>query len=138
MSSSKAPVAKAEPRIGHNGGPPLLEEPLVVGPSKAWYLLDCGNTHGYELIAAGELESYLDGRSRRITMQSIKDYIARRLAATSAATAKPHEAMPAQPPTTLAPPRAPRHPRRAAGAAARHDLRTRGESSPATDDRCST
>jgi excisionase family DNA binding protein len=76
--------------IGHNGGPPLQEvEPLVVGPRIAWYLLGCGNTHGYELIAAGELESYLDGRSRRITMRSIKAYIARRLATNRATTAAP-------------------------------------------------
>jgi excisionase family DNA binding protein len=74
--------------IGHNGGPPLQEvEPLVVGPRVAWHLLGCGNTHGYELIAAGELESYLDGRSRRITMRSIKAYIARRLAADRATSA---------------------------------------------------
>jgi excisionase family DNA binding protein len=63
-------------------GPPIHEvEPLAVRPSIAWRLLDCGNTHGYELLAAGELESYRDGRSRRITMRSIKAYIARQLTA---------------------------------------------------------
>lgn len=55
--------------------------PLVVKPKTAWKMLGCGNTHGYELIAAGELESYKDGRSRKITIESIKRYVARRLAA---------------------------------------------------------
>ena len=54
-------------------------EPLVVKPKVAWKMLACGNTRGYELLAAGELESFLDGRSRKITLQSIRDYIARRL-----------------------------------------------------------
>jgi hypothetical protein len=43
-------------------------------------MLDCGNTRLYELINAGALKSYLDGRSRKITVESIRGYIARRLA----------------------------------------------------------
>jgi len=54
-------------------------EPLLVKPKVAWKLLGCGNTRGYELLAAGELESFLDGRSRKITMASIHRFIARRL-----------------------------------------------------------
>ena len=30
--------------------------PLVVKPREAWQMLGCGNTRGYELLAAGELE----------------------------------------------------------------------------------
>jgi hypothetical protein len=56
-------------------------EPLVVKPKTAWRMLGCGNTHGYALLAAGELESFKDGHSRKITVASIKAYIARRLAA---------------------------------------------------------
>ncbi len=37
-------------------------EPLVVKPRDAWQMLGCGNTRGYELLAAGELDSFLDGR----------------------------------------------------------------------------
>jgi hypothetical protein len=48
-------------------------------PGKA--LLDCGNTRLYELLNSEELESYLGGRSRKITVSSIKAHIARRLAA---------------------------------------------------------
>jgi excisionase family DNA binding protein len=69
--------------------PPLSDKgnpPLVVSPREAWRLLACGNTRGYALLAAGELESYLDGRSRRITMRSIHRYIAERLAETNGST----------------------------------------------------
>jgi excisionase family DNA binding protein len=55
-------------------------QPLVVRPRVAWRLLDCGNAYGYRLIAAGELESYRDGRARKITVKSIHHYIMRRLA----------------------------------------------------------
>jgi hypothetical protein len=53
--------------------------PLVVKPKIAWKMLACSNTRGYELLNAGELESFLDGRSRKITVDSIHRYIARRL-----------------------------------------------------------
>jgi hypothetical protein len=56
--------------------------PLVVKPKVAWRLLDCSNTRGYELLAAGELQSFKDGRSRKISVESIHRYIARRLALT--------------------------------------------------------
>lgn len=54
--------------------------PLVVKPKTAWKMLACSNTRGYELLNAGELESFLDGRSRKITVELIRRYIARRLA----------------------------------------------------------
>jgi hypothetical protein len=60
-------------------------EPLAVKPAGAWVMLTCSNTHGYELLAAGELDSYLDGRSRKITVESIHRYISRRLAASTPA-----------------------------------------------------
>jgi excisionase family DNA binding protein len=53
--------------------------PLIVKPREASRLLACGNTRLYELIAAGELQSFLDGRSRKITVDSIHRYIARRI-----------------------------------------------------------
>jgi hypothetical protein len=54
--------------------------PLVVKPKEARCMLACGNTRLYELLTAKELESFLDGRSRKITVESIRRYIARRLA----------------------------------------------------------
>lgn len=59
-------------------------EPLVIKPREAWRMLACGNTRGYQLLATGELDSFLDGRSRKITVSSIHAYIARKLAATRA------------------------------------------------------
>jgi hypothetical protein len=56
------------------------DDRLVVSPRSAWHMLDIGNTHGYELLKADELESYLDGRARKITVRSIRRYIERRLA----------------------------------------------------------
>ena len=72
----------ADPTLPH---PPVIPaddhlDPLVVRPRVAWRLLDCGNAYGYRLIAAGELETYRDGRARKITVNSIHRYIERRLA----------------------------------------------------------
>jgi hypothetical protein len=64
----------------HSTGLSDCEGALVVKPKVAWRLLACSNTRGYELLAAGELESFLDGRSRKITVESIRRYITRRLA----------------------------------------------------------
>jgi excisionase family DNA binding protein len=52
---------------------------LVVSPQRACHLLDCGTTHLYELLGKGELSSMLDGRSRKITVESINRYIEKRL-----------------------------------------------------------
>jgi excisionase family DNA binding protein len=79
MSISSTGFSKDErrgPRVEINGF-----EPLVVKPRIAWRLLGCSNTYGYELLAAGELESFKDGKSRKITMASIKARIARQLEA---------------------------------------------------------
>jgi hypothetical protein len=60
---------------------PDHDEALVVSPRRARRMLDCGNTRLYELISARELESFKDGKSRKITIASIKSYIARRIEA---------------------------------------------------------
>jgi hypothetical protein len=57
------------------------DEPLVVSPRRARCMLDCGTTRLYELLAAQELTSYKDGKSRKITVASIEKYITRRIAA---------------------------------------------------------
>jgi hypothetical protein len=62
------------------GSPAQSDVALVVKPRIAWKMLACSNTRGYELLNAGELESFLDGRSRKITIESIRRYVARRLA----------------------------------------------------------
>jgi hypothetical protein len=56
--------------------------PLVVKPKAACRMLGCGNTRLYELLNARELDSFLDGRTRKITTASIRLYIEKRLALT--------------------------------------------------------
>jgi hypothetical protein len=58
---------------------PLLGEPLVVSPAEAQRLLDVGPAHFYDTVLP-ELESYKDGKARRITLRSIKARIERKLA----------------------------------------------------------
>jgi hypothetical protein len=48
------------------------DERLVVSPKTACLMLDVGVTRLYQLLDAGELESFLDGNRRRITVASIK------------------------------------------------------------------
>ena len=57
--------------------------PLAVSPQEAGRLLGLGLSRIYKLLRAGELESYEDGRARRIPMASIHAHIARRLAASA-------------------------------------------------------
>jgi excisionase family DNA binding protein len=56
-------------------------EPLAVSPRQACRLLDIGITRLYQLIANRELDAYRDGRSRKITMESIRSRQARLIAA---------------------------------------------------------
>jgi excisionase family DNA binding protein len=56
---------------------PEVQPPLAVSPGKAAELLDCSRGTIYNLLARGELPSFLVGKSRRIKLQSIHDYITR-------------------------------------------------------------
>jgi excisionase family DNA binding protein len=55
-------------------------EPLLASPKEACALLNCGLTRLYQLLHDGELESYLDGGARKITMASIHGRVARLIA----------------------------------------------------------
>jgi excisionase family DNA binding protein len=55
--------------------------PLAVPPREASRLLSIGQSTLYALLRAGELHSFRIGNSRRISVQSIADYMARQLAA---------------------------------------------------------
>jgi len=52
---------------------------LVATVNETMAALKVGRGKLYELLAAGELESYLQGSSRRITWRSIASYLERRL-----------------------------------------------------------
>ena len=56
-----------------------LPKPLAVPPRLACQLLSVGLTRLYELLNAGELDSFHIGRARRITTASIRAYIDRQL-----------------------------------------------------------
>jgi excisionase family DNA binding protein len=66
-------------------------EPLAVTPRQACTLLSIGNTRLYELIGTGQLDSYLEGRARRITMESIQRRVALKLAEAGAASPRREE-----------------------------------------------
>jgi hypothetical protein len=59
--------------LGHLG-------PLVVKPRDARQMLSCSHKKLYELLAKGEIQSFKDGASRKIVVESIRQYIARGLA----------------------------------------------------------
>jgi hypothetical protein len=63
-------------RIRH----PIEVAPLAVSPRQACQMLSVGLTRMYQLLNANELDSFLLGRSRRITTASIYKLIDRRLA----------------------------------------------------------
>jgi hypothetical protein len=54
-------------------------EPYVVTTDEAMRLGGWGRTRLYGLINSGELESFLDGRIRRITTASIREHIRKKL-----------------------------------------------------------
>ena len=56
-----------------------VDEPLVVSPRRAQQMLDIGHSRLYELLSAKELRSFKDGKSRKIIVASIREYIARKL-----------------------------------------------------------
>jgi hypothetical protein len=58
-------------------------DPLVVKPKVACRILCCGTTRLYALLEAGQLESFRDGRSRKITLASIHGYVSSKLAQNS-------------------------------------------------------
>lgn len=54
-------------------------EPIAIPPKDAFAAIGVGVTKGYELLNAGELESFTVGRARRVTTASIKAFVARQL-----------------------------------------------------------
>ena len=54
-------------------------KPIAIPPKDAFAAIGVGVTNGYELINAGELESFRVGRARRVTTASLEAYVARQL-----------------------------------------------------------
>src|SRR5262245_58243845 len=76
MSSMSTGLSRREKRAQ----PSLSVAPLAVPPREAARLLSVSLTRLYELMRAGELVSYRDGRARRITTASIHQRMARQIA----------------------------------------------------------
>lgn len=70
--------------------------PVVVSPQVAARLLDVSMDYMNKLLRKGVLESYKESTRRKVTVASIEEYVARRLAESapkgrSAANLRPHE-----------------------------------------------
>jgi hypothetical protein len=60
-----------------------FETPLVASPNQAMRAIQVLRRKLYELVNTGELESYAECKSRRVTVKSINDYIECRTGSTS-------------------------------------------------------
>jgi excisionase family DNA binding protein len=61
--------------------PESTTDVLVASPNQAMQKLLISRATLYQLINSGDLESYTQGKARRITVRSINAYVERRLAA---------------------------------------------------------
>ena len=61
--------------------PESITDVLVASPNQAMQKLLISRATLYQLINSGDLESYTQGKARRITVRSINAYVERRLAA---------------------------------------------------------
>jgi excisionase family DNA binding protein len=66
-----------------------FDVPLVASPNQTMKAIQVSRKKLYDLINSGELESYKEGKSRRITVKSINEYIERRLAVEAARRDRP-------------------------------------------------
>jgi excisionase family DNA binding protein len=55
-------------------------QPLVTSVNGACAILHKSRDKVYDLIKSGEIESYLDGDSRRITIRSLEAYVQKKVA----------------------------------------------------------
>ena len=75
VKSESKSESKSEPR----SRPKPTVEPLVVRPCVARAMLgNCSQDEIYRKLKKGDLQSYLDGRRRLITVESIKQDIVRK------------------------------------------------------------
>ena len=70
---------RAALRLARQESQIVVAERLCVRPRIAEELLSIGHKQLYELLGRGELESFKEGKARKITLASIEAYIARKL-----------------------------------------------------------
>jgi excisionase family DNA binding protein len=63
-----------------------FDEVVILGVTfkQGCKIIGVGATRGYELINAGEIESYRDGKSRKLVFASLKAYVERQVLAEAA------------------------------------------------------
>jgi len=81
MSICSTGLSRTEKKGGRLGAREPLPEPFAVRTRVAAHLLSCGMTRLWQLIGAGELETFRDGRARRVVTASIRRYVANRIEA---------------------------------------------------------
>jgi excisionase family DNA binding protein len=81
MSQLSTGLSRQEKRASAGKPVTVDKAPLAVTPREASRLLSTGITHIYDLLRAGKLQGFHSGRARRVSLQSIHDYVARQLAA---------------------------------------------------------
>lgn len=65
--------------------PDFLKGKIVCSPEDGMRAINARRTKFYELLNAGELQSYMDGSRRQIVVASLMEYVRRRLEAPSKA-----------------------------------------------------
>lgn len=58
----------------------ITPKPIAVPAKDGFRMLGVSKSKGYELIAAGEIDTFKIGRATRITVSSLEAYVARQLA----------------------------------------------------------
>ncbi|SDJ43732.1 hypothetical protein SAMN05216338_104966 [Bradyrhizobium sp. Rc2d] len=59
--------------------PDFLKGKIVCSPEDGMRAINAKRTKFYEILNAGELQSYMDGSRRQIVVASLVDYVRRRL-----------------------------------------------------------
>lgn len=81
LDPSASPLVRAPQPLPGAGGDDrdFLAGRTVVSANEAMRALDCSRTKLYQILDRDELDSFLDGKSRKITVASIRNYISKKL-----------------------------------------------------------
>ncbi len=82
-NARRAGANKRKRRARRDYGPPPAPHQRVTNVNGAAAALNCSREGVYGLMKSGALESYLDGRSRKIVVASIDAHVARQIKASN-------------------------------------------------------
>jgi hypothetical protein len=83
MSKAKRKRRRRRIQSDQPAAKPPAPHQRITNVSGACAALDCSRNQLYELLNSAEIQSYLDGRSRKVVVASIDAYIARRVEASN-------------------------------------------------------